>query len=225
MGDNLQLESSRQVKVRDWLTVTRNTVSEPRGHSSLPKDGVLDENASKATGIKRPRSDSSPSPAHNKFTSNGCTSEHLVYVRRKLETEHGKPNSCSNAPNDGSIKPKSLNLFGKQQSNDQEKKQLPGFSTISTFQPTSGASIVTSVGPLVPYSSGKPLTGFPIVEPNNPENIGSPPLVNHQEASNLHWKDRFLQVQAYLKACDQSNQEEYIQSEPFSEKHIIFVKI
>lgn len=66
--------------------------------SVQPKETQNNSDSPNLVGNKRQQSECSstpPAPRHQSPATNGATG-HLVYVRRKLETEHGKANAASN---------------------------------------------------------------------------------------------------------------------------------
>lgn len=66
--------------------------------SSLqPKEAQNNSDSANLVGNKRQQAEytSTPASRHQSLATNGSTG-HLVYVRRKLETEHGKTNTASN---------------------------------------------------------------------------------------------------------------------------------
>ncbi|XP_010242893.1 PREDICTED: uncharacterized protein LOC104587121 isoform X3 [Nelumbo nucifera] len=64
----------------------------------------------------------------------------------------------------------------------------------------------------VPLSLGKTGNGLLLRESENPiVTSGDSLMVNQRAPSESHWKERFLRLQTFLRNCDHSSQEEYIQ--------------
>lgn len=81
----------------------------------------------------------------------------------------------------------------------------------SEIAPATPDSVNALLGPSLMFSLGKP-TEIVLAEPSHTDGtnaVAVPP--SPPRSSNQDWKERFLRLQMFLKQCDQSNQEEYIQ--------------
>ncbi|XP_010266173.1 PREDICTED: uncharacterized protein LOC104603754 [Nelumbo nucifera] len=202
----------KKTALRDLQNDNRISLPKPQGNSTFLKEkGPLKD--AKVSGNKR-ASPECPAPAsppgHQSLSSNGENS-HLVYVRRKSESELGK----SNMDNDAGHPPARQFNHGDQETPRQlTQMKEPKMSCFSAYTPIPMASLMTfsSGGPTVPLSLGKAGNGLPLAEPKNPAVTSAPvPLVNHQGNSEPHWKERFIRLQTFLRNCDHSSQEDYIQ--------------
>ncbi|XP_058090632.1 uncharacterized protein LOC131237034 [Magnolia sinica] len=212
--DKPQPVLAKKTALRDLQNETRNIIARPSGNSSLPKEKVTFTNATKVCGSKRSTPDPPLSPACNQPSCNNGPNGHLVYVRRRTESEPGSTNTC-NAENAESPQPiKSSN--GKQELHGpQNRREEPKVACFPAFAPMPATSLATfsSGGPSVPNSTGKLRNGLAVSEPNyNTIATGTPYLVSplSQRTGNRHWEERFSRLQTFLKTCDQSSQEEYV---------------
>eukprot|EP00262_Sarcandra_glabra_P008303 TRINITY_DN21682_c0_g1_i2.p1 TRINITY_DN21682_c0_g1~~TRINITY_DN21682_c0_g1_i2.p1 ORF type:complete len:250 (+),score=33.07 TRINITY_DN21682_c0_g1_i2:367-1116(+) len=205
-----QQPSVKKTALRDLQNENRNIISKPLGNSPLPKVIGPVGDAEKV-GSKRPNSDCLS-------LCNNNTSGKIVYIRRKAEPEPGKIVSCDNF--DNSIPPQSRELSIEKEESHRQPSQIkePKISYFSAFSPIPVASLTTvsSGAPLVPHSL-MTSNRSTVAEPNYPmvSSTGIHTLVSPQNTynqNNRHWEERFQRLQLFLKSCDQSNQEEYIQS-------------
>lgn len=185
--------SAKKVTSKDFPSEINKFSSNNLNHSPLKDEGSLLGSA-KLSGTKR-ELPSSPSTPHSQ--QNSIYSGHLVYVRRKLDIEQSKACAENVECTDQSSETKSPG--------EQEAK-LSGVSTL-LLSPTSFISPLRSEP--VPCSR-KPGNLMPI--PVN-HAVVSPALKSEtQSQGEGHWKERFIRLQMFLRTCDQSNQEKYIQS-------------
>lgn len=224
----MNLESPRHVNVRDWLNLARgNIVIDPSGNSNISRGELFLADSPKVAGIKRHRYDSNQSP-----TSDKSTIEDIVHARKKYEIVHEKSNEhalCDKKQSDvikeECIPRCTLPLESFFPSISGERLTLPSVSSlkttckdkvsvpsISTCQTACIDQTVTLKSSFYSNYPTKPNHRFPMESNETIMTTDSPDLVNRHEVSNLYWKDRFLQVQTFLKACDESSQEDYIQS-------------
>ncbi|KAL6011936.1 hypothetical protein ACLOJK_002402 [Asimina triloba] len=184
------------------------------GNSPPRKDNGSCTSAAKVCGSKRSTPDCQPNSVCNQSACNNSLNGHLVYVRRKSETESSNTNvfSAVNAKSLQPIKPSS----GNQESlGSQDQREETGVSGIPVCAPMPAASLATfsSGGPSVPNSLGKLHNGLAASESNcQPIATGAPYAISpqSQRASNRYWEERYLCLQTFLRSCDQSGQEEYI---------------
>ncbi|XP_068640695.1 uncharacterized protein [Aristolochia californica] len=121
--------------------------------------------------------------------------------KRKTELEQGK----------------SMGLMqsAHQEPQQQEyEKQVPRAPCMPVFAPIPSASLTTFLhgGPSVPSPMGNPAIVPAGVESGYAMAAGqSPSTDKSQSKSNRHWKERYEDLQKYLKGCDESSREEYIQ--------------
>ncbi|KAJ0966749.1 hypothetical protein J5N97_023666 [Dioscorea zingiberensis] len=213
-GDKQNPIAVKKVALRELPNETRNIITQLPGNSPPSKDSQAVSNATvKVYGIKRQQPDCPASPSSLHLPANSSANGHLVYVRRKLDTEPGKISSCGNTDGAGSLEPrKSSN--GVANEAKLLREQLQGSSSFQTIAPVPVASsTVSSQGTSPPATLGKSMAG--LVSPEPKDSIVTttmPGQVDSQQAaaSPNYWKERFFQLQTFLKNCDQSGQEDYI---------------
>lgn len=163
--------------LRDFQNENRNMVPEADGSSLLKDNGPVVENI-KVAGIKRPQ----PTPASN----NG----HLVYVRRKTESEQRKNSTCNTTNNQPS------KLLEHDVKNHEQHPM--NNSTICVHKEIPEPK--TSEG-----FSGKSNIILPVAD-------SSCLQLNHVKGLSIqHWQERYFKLQNFLKALDLSNQNDYCQ--------------
>ena len=154
-----------------------------------------------------------------------------MYVRRKSEAELSKGIAYEN-PSINAYCSHSRQLCCEEEtaqpkSQIKEPPQLkePKASCFPAFAPFPMASSMNSSGkPSVPISLGKSAMKLAPVESNyvtassGPTTIGNP-----KGLKNLHWDERYQQLQMFLRKLDQSDREEYIQS--MSRNHKIILQM
>ncbi|KAF1871515.1 hypothetical protein Lal_00020309 [Lupinus albus] len=152
-------------------------------------------NSNRLSGTKRSSSDYLQQ-------SPGTTNGHLVYVRRKSEVELGKTAASEN-PN--------INNACCCEDEAAHTKE-PTISSFPAFAPFPMASSMTSTGkPSLPISLGKSTMRLPPVQSNYVTVSSSPTIANPKGLQNVHWEERYQQLQMFLRKLDLSHQKEYIQ--------------
>ncbi|XP_068646435.1 uncharacterized protein [Aristolochia californica] len=214
----------KKMALRDVQNEARNFVTRLPALKNYPtKERGPNADVFKASGIKRSKADCPVGPTSLHYPSNSCekrprhaypaastapqsSSSHskngqLVYVRRKTELEQGKSMGLSQSAN--------------QEPQLQEyQKQAPRAPGLPVFVPIPSASLRTFPygGLSVPSSMGNPASvpagGFSCYAPTSSH---SPSTDKSQSKANRHWKERYDNLQQYLKSCDESSREEYIQ--------------
>lgn len=237
--------SIKKTPLRDLQNETRNISSKPQNNSPLLKGKGLPVDDVKVSGNKRPISDCPPSPTCNSSPCNNGSNSHLVYVRRKAETEPGKANASST---ESESPPQSIKITtnSKHESPRQEvKMQDPKVSCLPAFTniPVASLSPFPSGEPPAANSLGRPGNGFPsggalilntsgktvneltVAEPNFPTVTTGIPFLNTPKSQTIciPLQERFDRLQAFLKSCDNSNQEGYIRSKSVENEHHLFV--
>lgn len=196
--------SAKKVALRDLPSEINNFTSNLLDHSPIKDRGSIPGTA-KLSGIKREQPSSPCTPHPQQHSS---YSGHLVYVRRKLDIE---PNKVCVENVECTDLPCSSNCWKDQSSETKSPKELEA-----------KLSCVSSLF-LSPASFISPLRSEPLPCTRKPGNLMPLPLTNHtiissdpesetQSQCEGYWKERFIRLQLFLKNCDQSNQENYIQS-------------
>lgn len=227
--------SIKKTPLRDLQNETRNISSKPHNNSPLSKGKGLPVDDVKVCGSKRPIPDCPPSPTCNSSPCNNGSNSHLVYVRRKAESEPGKTNA-SNIENENPPQAIKVTTVNEHEPPKLEcKMQDFKFSQLPTFTNIPAASLppFLSGEPSAPHSLGKPGNGFPsggswmphtfgktvngltVSEPNYSTVTTGMPFLVTPKSQKMHIQqrqERFDQLQARLKSSDNSNQDEYIRT-------------
>ncbi|XP_061977586.1 uncharacterized protein LOC133698613 isoform X4 [Populus nigra] len=172
-----------------------NRIPKSVENSPLSKDGGKTMNGIKVSGAKRPSSEDlmyRPLPCYESSTS-GAPNFRLVDARGKSEAEVGK-------------------LSHPEETAQPKRPQIE--STVSTFPalvPMPVAPPIISSGkPSVPLPLGQSSTFSPAESSYLP--VGSiVPSSNPKGEKNMHWEERYHQLQISLKKSDESDLDEYVQ--------------
>ncbi|XP_042494732.1 uncharacterized protein LOC122074017 isoform X2 [Macadamia integrifolia] len=167
--------------------------------------------AVKVSGIKRPAPECPTSPPGH-HSPNNKANGHIVYIRRKSESEVGKSSSCEITENGADCQPFRQFSHREQETYWQQIQMDSKISSFAAFAPIPMAPHMTfsSGGPTV-LSRGESGNGLSPAEPNYPGVSAAVPFLVSPQASNQHWRERSLRLETFLRNCDHSNQEEYIQ--------------
>ncbi|KAG1361066.1 hypothetical protein COCNU_09G005290 [Cocos nucifera] len=205
-GDKQHPISVKKVALRELPNESRNIITKPPGTSTLPKDKGVAPDSVKVVGIKRPQPDDPSSPSSHQAPGNIGPNGHLVYVRRKLETEQGKMSTCLNMDSADSPELRKTKEQNLQDGQTQELKEA------SRPVPVPVASVAASSGgPSGSHRPGRPITGLAVPEPHDSTVASTTPVpANPQRPGSQEWKERYTRLQMFLESCDQSSQEEYI---------------
>ncbi|XP_010941420.1 uncharacterized protein [Elaeis guineensis] len=212
-GDKQHSVSVKKVALRELPNESRNIMIKPTGTSPLPKEKRLIPDSVKVVGTKRPQPADPSSPSGHQNPGNIGPNGHLVYVRRKLETEQGKMSTFVSTDSAGSPDSrKSGNNRTKEQNVQQCQTQEPKAASLPV--PVTGASAATSSGEqLLPHCPGKIITELAAPEPHDSMVTSiTPVLADPERLGNQDWNERFNRLQMFLNSCDQSSQEEYVRS-------------
>lgn len=221
----------KKTALRDLQNDNKIMVPTSVGSSSFLKDKDPGTDSNRVSGTKRPLSDYPLNHQLQQSPSNNAANGHLVYVRRKSEAELSKGIAYEN-PSINAYCSHSRQLCCEEEtaqpkSQIKEPPQLkePKASCFPAFAPFPMASSMNSSGkPSVPISLGKSAKKLAPVESNyvtassGPTTIGNP-----KGLKNLHWDERYQQLQMFLRKLDQSDREEYIQS--MSRNHKIILQM
>lgn len=212
-GDKQHSVSVKKVALRELPNESRNILTKPTGTSPHPKEKRLIPDSVKVVHTKRPQPDDPSSPSSHQNPGIIGPNGHLVYVRRKLETEQGKMSTCLNMDSADSPESRKAGNNGTEEQNLQHSRaQELKEASHPLYMPVASLS-TSSGGPSVSRCPGRPITGFAVSEPHGSTVASTIPVqADPQRPCSQEWKERFIQLQMFLKSCDQSSQEEYIQS-------------
>ncbi|KAI4375790.1 hypothetical protein MLD38_013616 [Melastoma candidum] len=164
---------------------------------SFSNDRIPTAEATKVTAAKVSSLDS-PCLPHNQSPSSSPANNHLVYVRRRLETEAGKASNLDSSrvnPHHQAPSPEDPKLV----SHSKEPKNPPPPNPVST---------TGSIGK--PSTSGHGMSNSESASPetdNGRGSVASP--IKRMKVS--HWEERFHHLQQLLWTLDQSDRKDYLQ--------------
>ncbi|WKA10296.1 hypothetical protein VitviT2T_027872 [Vitis vinifera] len=200
----------KKIPLRDVQNDNRSLL-----HSHTESEGGSIADAIKTSGTKRLTPDCPQSPpCHQFFSSNGAN-DHLVYARRRFESELGK-RRILDLPNKNADNLHSTQFCQNMQQIPQQQTQMKDRNAYCApaFAPIPLASLVTFAfgEPSVPLSMGKPSNELLDVESNYLKVTSEVPhSVHSKETDDQQRKERFLRLQKVLKQCDEFDQNDYIQ--------------
>ncbi|ESW18456.1 hypothetical protein PHAVU_006G042500 [Phaseolus vulgaris] len=211
--DKQQTVAVKKTALRDLQNDNKSMVPTSVGSPSFLKDKDPATDSNRVSGTKRPSSEYPVNQNLQQSPGNNAANGHLVYVRRKSETELGKGTAFEN-PSINAYCSHSKQLCCEEE-NAQPKSQIkePKVSCFPAFAPFPMASSMNSSGkPSVPISLGKSSMKLAPVESDYVTASSGPATTtgNPKGLNNLHWEERYQQLQMVLKKLDQSDQEEYI---------------
>lgn len=201
----------KKIPLRDVQNDSRSLL-----HIHTEPDGVSTTDAIKLSGTKRftPDCPQSP-PSHQFFSSNGAN-DHVVYARRRFESELGERRILDQI-NKNADNLHSTQFCHNMQEIPQQQPQMKDHNVYCApaFAPIPLASLMTFAfgEPSVPLSNGKPGNSLPDVESYYRKVTSEVPRLGHSKETDDQWKkERFLHLQKLLKHCDEFDQNDYIQS-------------
>ncbi|KAK7305491.1 hypothetical protein VNO77_43397 [Canavalia gladiata] len=210
--------AAKKTALRDLQNDNKIMVPAAVAGSSFLKDKDPGSDSNRISGTKRPSSDYAVNHHLQQSPSNNAANGHLVYVRRKSEAELGKSTAFENPSTNG------YGSLSRQLCCEEEiaqpKLQIkeppqikePKVSCFPAFAPFPMASSMNSSGkPSVPISLGKSAVKIAPVESNYVTASPGPTTIGTLKGlKNLHWEERYQQLQMVLRKLDQSDQEDYI---------------
>lgn len=200
----------KKIPLRDVQNDNRSLL-----HRHTESEGGSIADAIKTSGTKRLTPDCPQSPpCHQFFSSNGAN-DHLVYARRRFESELGK-RRILDQPNKNADNLHSTQFCQNMQQIPEQQTQMKDRNAYCApaFAPIPLASLVTFAfgEPSVPLSMGKPSNELLDVESNYLKVTSEVPhSVHSKETDDQQRKERFLRLQKVLKQCDEFDQNDYIQ--------------
>lgn len=190
-GDNPHSISERKATLRESPKQSKSIVSEQQKTSSFPKD-----NATAIVGVKRLQPDGLLSPTNHHILGSSGANGHLVYVRRRLETDQNKRGTSASAGS-GSVNSGSLKKAVAGGSQLQEPSQNNIHNTKLAPRPAPPASVTAS--PALPsavlpahHSFGQQSPGKVAIHPTNGvitglplRHLGSSPVLSNSVTAHL----------------------------------------
>jgi hypothetical protein len=189
-GDNPHSISEKKAALRELPIQSKSVVNDQQRTSPFPKD-----NASAIVGIKRPQPNGQLSPTNHHMLGNSGASGHLVYVRRRLETDQNKGGASASTGIVNSVSLKKA-VAGRSQSQEPSLKHQNNVPNTQSAPRSAPPAAVTASPALPPaglpahHSSGKQSPGKVAVHPANdmilpPRNVGSSLMLQSSAAARL----------------------------------------
>ncbi|KQJ91352.1 uncharacterized protein LOC100825460 [Brachypodium distachyon] len=119
-GDNPHSISEKKAALRESPKQSKSAVIQQDITSSFPKD-----KAAESVGIKRPQFNGALTPANHHMPGNPGTNGHLVYVRRRHETDQSKGGTSVSAETFTSLSSKKPVLGGLQEESLNHQNSVP----------------------------------------------------------------------------------------------------
>ncbi|WOK98411.1 hypothetical protein Cni_G07122 [Canna indica] len=219
-GEEMFSVSVKKLALKELPNDHGNIISRPPANPPILKEKVPNLDSIKAlspdsvrlAGSKRLQSNGEASPSSCQMSGKVGQQGNLVYVRRKLETEQSKAATSGNAAKVGCPElRKSKNLVRVETNIDLNEIQEPYVDSSPADVPDDVTvdSLATPVVSSDNYNA-KTNSGLVVLEPYD-SNSKAPVAPDSVIVKNQDWKERFLQLQMFLKSCDQSSQEDYLQ--------------
>lgn len=180
--DKQPLVAIKKTGLRDLQNDNKTVFSKPSGNFPSLRETEPPKDSTQILGAKFPTPDRLLSPPRPQSPG----SSNLVYARRKSDAD-----------------PIKSRVSDKNHASDH--KQLEQFSEKGAEIKDPKSDGVSAVGP-IPANSTANSCGALL--------LNSTPKQDHQDLQvvrDQHWRDRFIQLQTFLKCFDNSNQEAYVQ--------------
>ncbi|TVU10287.1 hypothetical protein EJB05_43808 [Eragrostis curvula] len=141
-GDNPHSISEKKAALRESPKQPKGVVNEQQRTSPFSKD-----NAAAIVGIKRPQPNGPLSPTNHHVVGNSGANGHLVYVRRRLETDQNKGVASASAGSVNSISLKKAVSGGSQSQVPSLKHQndVPNTQSVPRFSPPAAVTASRSL--------------------------------------------------------------------------------
>ncbi|KAL5789007.1 hypothetical protein ACOSP7_005956 [Xanthoceras sorbifolium] len=201
----------KKTALRELQNENRMMVPISSGNSPYSKDRGPIIDANKLSGTKRPLHECHLSPSSDQSPNSNAANGHLVYVRRRSETEVGKSSASDIASiNADCMLPRSVG----HPENSHHKPQIkePKLSSFPAIAPLPTTSFLSSSGKPSVALLGKSGMKLPSADSNH-RPVGSP-VVSFEKPrgmKHLPWEERYHRLQMLLKKLDQSDPEDYVQ--------------
>lgn len=195
--------SEKKTVLRDLQNENGNSVPKS-SHTSADKSESF-----KTSFPKRSAAESLTTPLQLQYPMSNAGNGHLVYVRRKPDTEPGRSITCDNHGN--GVDCSKLRETDIQDEATQKKSHVkePKISTSETSSiPIPSSVVLSSARPTVSSSIEK---DNDILPPANLNHLHASSIGNPVRVSSKQWEERYIQLQNLLKNLDQSDQNDYVQ--------------
>lgn len=172
-GDNPHSISEKKAALRESPKESKNIVNQQPRTSPFRKD-----KAAEIVGIKRPQPNGLLSPTNSHVLGNPGANGHLVYVRRRLETDQSKGGTSASAESVSSLSSKKTVVGGPQEQSFKHQNNVPHTQAARVFASPAAASAspaLPSGGLTAHHSFGKQSPGKVVVQPSIVVTASPPP--------------------------------------------------
>ncbi|KAI3865869.1 hypothetical protein MKW92_009068 [Papaver armeniacum] len=207
VGDKQQPIAAKKIALRDLQN--DNRIVEPKSLTAPPliKDPAPTSDVTKVTGTKRPTPERPTSPVRH--LSPNSANGTFVYIRRKSDQEVTKGSNCENETNKAINSPQlSQNIQGEKEATMQQIQVQGQKNSCFPAAPSMPITVPSGGPPSVTHSLKMPVNMSSTMGPASTTDVLP---TNPQRTSDQNWKERFPHLQMFLRNCDHSSQEEYIQ--------------
>ncbi|TXG65039.1 hypothetical protein EZV62_012033 [Acer yangbiense] len=201
----------KKTALRELQNENRMMVPNSTGNSPYSKDRGPIVDDIKVSGAKRPPQECHLSPSRDQSPNGNAANGHLVYVRRRFETEVSKNSTSDNANiNADCMLPRPVSH--PENSHQKPPIKEPKLASFPALAPLPVTSFLSPSGrPSVPLL-GKSGLKLATAESNNrPVASTLVSVENSRGMKNLPWEERYHRLQMLLKKLDQSDQVDYVQ--------------
>ncbi|XP_037443014.1 transcriptional regulatory protein AlgP-like [Triticum dicoccoides] len=151
-GDNPHSISEKKAALRESPKQSKNDVNQQARASTFPKDKVAG-----TVGIKRPQPNAPLSLTNQHAPGNPGANGHLVYVRRKLETDQNKGGASAGAESANSVSSKKPATGGPQE----QSLKLQNSATHAQAAPVSASPAAAAATANASHTQSAPVSASP----------------------------------------------------------------
>lgn len=204
--------TTKKTALRDLQNDNERVVPKSVGSSALLTENGSSVEAVKLCGTKRAPPESLSSSRHHSPGGNAANG-HLVYVRRKSETEPGKCSSDDSTSISADHSQSKVNSHQNEHVKEHLQKKESDILVPEALNYDKSSSECVSRAPAGPLPVSMPSNTFPSRVSNNLQVRSSQPSLDYQKRTKVqHWEERYYRLQNLLKQLDNSSQEGYVQS-------------
>lgn len=204
-------QTTKKTALRDLQNDKERVVPKSVGSSALLTESGSSVEAVKLCGTKRAPPESLLSSRHHSPGGNAANG-HLVYVRRKAETEPGKCSSDDSTNISADHSQSKLNIHQNEHVKEHLQKKESDILVPEALNFDKSSSECVSRAPAGPLPVPASSNTFPSTVSNNLKVRSSQPSLDYQKRTKVqHWEERYYRLQNLLKQLDNSSQEGYVQ--------------
>lgn len=204
--------TTKKTALRDLHNDNERVMPKFVGSSALLTETGSAVEAVKLCGTKRAPSEPLPSSRHHSPGGNAANG-HLVYVRRKAETELGKCSSDDSTSISADHSQSKVNSDQNEHVKEHLQKKESAILAPEALNFDKSSSECVSRAPGGPLPVSMPSNTIPSTVSYNLQGRSSQPSLDYQKRTKVqHWEERYYRLQNLLKQLDNSSQEGYVQS-------------